>query len=326
MFQIRPVRTPHDYPRMAELFTFDQPEPVTVAHLAEADSRIPEPPAQPRYDEQGRLISHCRHRLLITDEKDYAMGYGQIWRAPWSPPGWMFGYVLTDGPFRRRGLGQRLLDAIEGIAREKKAEWIYSEVRDHDTESIAWLQRRGYEIERHSFESVLDLSTFAETPFSNAVEKVAASGLRFSSLADLPGEATERKLHDLCVATERDIPGFPGDHMPFTEWRKWHIEGERVPHDGVILALDGDRVVGTSILRREETGAFYTTYTGVHREYRGRGLALALKLLSVRVAKRYGAPYMRTNNDSTNEPMLAVNRKLGYRPEPGLYRVRKRLV
>jgi hypothetical protein len=32
---------------------------------------------------------------------------------------------------------------------------------------------------------------------------------------------------------------------------------------------------------------------------------------------------MRTNNDSKNEPMLAVNRKVGYKPEPGYLRYRK---
>ena len=31
--------------------------------------------------------------------------------------------------------------------------------------------------------------------------------------------------------------------------------------------------------------------------------------------------YIRTNNDSNNAPMLAVNRKLGYKSEPGLYRL-----
>jgi len=34
---------------------------------------------------------------------------------------------------------------------------------------------------------------------------------------------------------------------------------------------------------------------------------------------------MRTHNDSQNGPMLAVNRMLGYRPEPGFYAMEKRL-
>jgi hypothetical protein len=42
-------------------------------------------------------------------------------------------------------------------------------------------------------------------------------------------------------------------------------------------------------------------------------------------ARRYGVRYLRTNNDAENAPMLAVNRKLGYRPEPGCYRMRAHL-
>ncbi|HEY7850574.1 MAG TPA: hypothetical protein VIC27_10950, partial [Ktedonobacterales bacterium] len=34
----------------------------------------------------------------------------------------------------------------------------------------------------------------------------------------------------------------------------------------------------------------------------------------------------RTNNDSQNAPMLAVNRKLGYQPQPGFYRMRAQLM
>ena len=65
----------------------------------------------------------------------------------------------------------------------------------------------------------------------------------------------------------------------------------------------------------------YNMFTGVQRAYRGRGIALALKLLTIRCARSFSARYVRTHNDSENGPMLAINRKLGYQPEPGLYRV-----
>jgi GNAT superfamily N-acetyltransferase len=62
----------------------------------------------------------------------------------------------------------------------------------------------------------------------------------------------------------------------------------------------------------------------VLKEYRGRKIALALKLLATRYARSLGATFIRTNNDSKNEPILAINRKLGYKPEPGWYKcVRK---
>lgn len=53
--------------------------------------------------------------------------------------------------------------------------------------------------------------------------------------------------------------------------------------------------------------------------FRGRHLALALKLLSIAVAQRYHVDYLYTNNDSTNAPMLAINRRLGYHESPGIH-------
>jgi hypothetical protein len=50
-----------------------------------------------------------------------------------------------------------------------------------------------------------------------------------------------------------------------------------------------------------------------------------MKLRSIRYAKAAGAVYIRTNNDSENGPMLAINRKLGYQSQPGLYRLIKDL-
>jgi len=66
----------------------------------------------------------------------------------------------------------------------------------------------------------------------------------------------------------------------------------------------------------------YHEYTGVLREYRGRRIALALKMLGLRTAAACNVPYMRTHNDSMNAPMLRINRDLlGFRAEPGQYKL-----
>jgi len=59
--------------------------------------------------------------------------------------------------------------------------------------------------------------------------------------------------------------------------------------------------------------------TGVDNDYRGRGIGLALKLLTHRVAKRYGVKHLVTGNASHNAPMLAINTKLGYKEMRGTY-------
>jgi GNAT superfamily N-acetyltransferase len=62
----------------------------------------------------------------------------------------------------------------------------------------------------------------------------------------------------------------------------------------------------------------YNAFTGVLRDYRGRGLAQALKLQTILLTKREGMRYIRTHNDSNNAPMLAIDRKPGYKPESGV--------
>ena len=89
---------------------------------------------------------------------------------------------------------------------------------------------------------------------------------------------------------------------------------------GQILAAAGDEYVGLAAVGYfEDQNYMYNNITGVLRDYRGRKIAQALKLLTIRYAQAYGAATIRTSNDSENAPMLAINRKLGYKPLPGKY-------
>ena len=73
-----------------------------------------------------------------------------------------------------------------------------------------------------------------------------------------------------------------------------------------------------SLIIKESNEVYYNSLTGVHRDYRGKGLALAVKLKAIDYAKQKGAKFIRTHNDSNNMPMLNVNQKLGYEKMPGL--------
>ncbi|HWI66605.1 MAG TPA: hypothetical protein VNT75_32740, partial [Symbiobacteriaceae bacterium] len=173
---------------------------------------------------------------------------------------------------------------------------------------------------RHLFESVLDVAAFDETRFADVLAQVERE-FRIFTLAEAPGEENERKLYELRKTTIPDQPAYDGSGAPtFEQWRQGVLCSSEARHDLLLIAADGDRFVGETFLRwNEPTRSMYTNYTGVLPEYRGRHLALALKVLGVRLARKFGAVTMRTNNDSENGPMLAVNRKLGYRDEPGLY-------
>jgi GNAT superfamily N-acetyltransferase len=320
MYQVRPLSLPTDYPRLAEIFSCDRPEPVTVVDLQEEDSKIPAPPSTVHCDDQGRLISHCRDRFAAVDDTGRVVGYADVWRAPWFPPGEMICHAVVDPAHRGHGLGRTLLDLVEAQAREKGAAHIKGWLKDGNPVALACVTKRGYTIDRHLFQSTLDPAAFGPTPYAIDIE-----GIRFFTLADEPGEATERKLYELQRLTWRDIPGADAELMPYSQWRLWMLETARALPELFLFAADGDRMVGTTFMHTVEGGGLHTIYTGVDPAYRGRSIAQALKARAVAAAQRHGAPYMRTDNDSQNGPMLAVNRRLGYKPLPGDYVVIKRL-
>jgi GNAT superfamily N-acetyltransferase len=311
--QIRPVRVPEDLPALANLFNQTRPEPTSAEEIQENWRKVgPE---------------SSRHRLVAFDDAGAILGYGGVAWDPWDLPGRWFTGVNVDKAARGRGVGSALLNEAEARARSQGATAFEAEVRDHDPNLLAWAERRGYRSFSHLFESTLDLATFDASRFAGAVAKVEGQGIRFRTLADGEKETYARKVHGLMSRTFWDIPAVTlAEYPSFEEWAKWDLDEENVPADCLIFAMDGDQVVGATMLERiKTTGAMYTGHTSVTREYRGRGLALALKLLSIEAARRYGAPYMRTNNDAVNAPMLAVNRKLGYVPSPGVYRLEKKL-
>jgi len=56
-------------------------------------------------------------------------------------------------------------------------------------------------------------------------------------------------------------------------------------------------------------------YTGTHPDFRGRGIGTELKRRAAHFARGRGFRYLIAGNDSLNGPILAINRRLGFRPE-----------
>ncbi len=72
-------------------------------------------------------------------------------------------------------------------------------------------------------------------------------------------------------------------------------------------------------------GTIWTGYTCTHPDYRGRGIARAVKLQSLAQAAQLGVPVLRTDNDAENAPMLHINESLGYVRRPGWVEHHKRV-
>jgi RimJ/RimL family protein N-acetyltransferase len=196
-------------------------------------------------------------------------------------------------------------------------------------EVIEALGRAGFERDRLERVWELDLKERGAQLRRDALEarsEVATAGIELMTVADWKDPEALAKLHALDDSTRKDIPTtFPILPEPLEDFKRRAGAPDR-PHDIWWIALAGDRPVAMSYLRIPPVrGHAWTGYTCCHREYRGRGLARAVKLQSLAQAADRGLPFVYTDNDSENAPMLHINEQLGYRPRPGFVSLVKRV-
>jgi GNAT superfamily N-acetyltransferase len=63
--------------------------------------------------------------------------------------------------------------------------------------------------------------------------------------------------------------------------------------------------------------------TGVAPDRRGQGFGVAIKVAMEVRARALGVRFLRTKCLASNVPILALNRRLGYQPVAGVWRMRR---
>lgn len=305
---IRPARIETDLPAIVRIVNPYESHPVTVDSLR----------SQFQHSPPERMIQ----RLVSVDDKDIVTGYAYISHPISAPENHFYAWVGVAPAHRRQGIGAALWSASLDYLQAKGASRLASECMDYAPDSLAFAQRHGFTIDRHHYASALDLSTFDEMSFLPDIASLEAQGIRFCSLADIPDTPeTQRKFYELNLAVVRDIPGENWDFDQYSKFFAEHIVGAKwFNPENQLLAVDGETFVGLGSVRLfPEKQSAYNATTGVIREYRGRKIGLALKVMATRYARQHGATQVTTDNDSLNAPILAINRKMGYLPLPGQY-------
>jgi GNAT superfamily N-acetyltransferase len=306
MTQFRPLDLETDATELARLQNYTLPEPVTAETVREW--------WEPRKDE-------IRTTTLALDKQGQAIGFWDVDRETWMRPGHWWLKVLVAPDQRGNGLGARMYSAALDQACQYGATHLESRVSENDAGSTHFAQKRGFQVERHTFVSTLDLTSFDEKCFEALLERVHS--FRFFSLAEAGlTDENKHRLYMLNRATAQDNPGNHGTFSDYDTFAMNIFDAAWFRADTQILVADGDQWVGLTALSLDDEQCYaYNAFTGVLRDYRGRGLAQALKLHAILLARRAGMRYIRTDNDSQNAPVLAVNHKLGYQPESGLYQL-----
>jgi GNAT superfamily N-acetyltransferase len=232
--------------------------------------------------------------------------------------------VAVDPDARRQGIGTALLDRALGAAAGESEVVAVASAAAPD--ALAFAEHRGFEEEHRVYESRLEMSTFDPDGFGALEPPLVLAGYRFSFLSEEDSPALRRSLHELNETAVQDIPaGRPIQPTTFAVWLRDWIEAPHALPQAFSVALRGDEPVAFSYVVSQSEGVGYTWMTAVARAHRGHGLGLAVKVRALRAANAIGLRQVLTNNDPDNGPMLAINRRLGFRDLPARVWFRKAL-
>lgn len=245
--------------------------------------------------------------------------------AEWVPERFYLG-VVVDPAHTHRGAGSALFDYIYQRIQRQGGRDLRCRVRDDDPTALHFAIQRGFTIAYQTFQAVLDVTRFDETPYLPHLATVAQRGLRFTTLgAEGCSAAALHKLYHVTRAASLDLPDSEGDFNTFEEFEEaacgtFYNEGagQLVVEDEATGAFVG--VAALSYHASDHT--LHHTLTGVMPEFRGQGIATALKVQAIRYAKAKGVTALYTTNHTDNAPMLAINQKLGYQRLAGYCQMR----
>ena len=223
--------------------------------------------------------------------------------------------VLADS--RRRGIGSALYAHLSRWASEHDLDELDIWVRDGAPDAPGFWARRGYREVGREQRARLELG--AGPP----VDVVPPVGVRIVTFRD--AGSIDAGLYAVAQEAIPDVPGpdgyAPGDLEHFLTG-EIYLPG--MMPDCSVVAVADETIVGYAVLIRSEAepGVASHEMTAVKRDWRGRGIARAMKETQIQLARAAGLEALETENEVRNLPMLAVNGRLGYAPLPAYVQLR----
>jgi mycothiol synthase len=304
--------TPDDYPTIAKIEKVVYPD---YADSAE-DMRF--------YDEAREQQQHFG-RFLCEDSSGNAVGTARFWQSAERYHPQKFYLDIQVLPERQgHGVGRGLLEHVLGQLEALNAITARAWTRADWERSLGFLKNAGFNEEYRSWESRLDVQAFDARPYLQLEQELKREGIELMSYAELnkmPDLANE--LYRLDLDVSRDMP----DPETFTEqsferFDRRTLQNPSLIPEAFLLAVKPEGtgklefLAESALWGKSEDANVYNGSTGTRREWRGKKIALALKVKNILWAKAQGIKEIKTFNDDVNRPMLSINEKLGFVKQP----------
>jgi GNAT superfamily N-acetyltransferase len=259
------------------------------------------------------------------------VGLGDIGHMPWMfNPQRFQGRIIVDKDYQNKGVGQYLYENLIQFLSDFNASEAWAFGKEDMPVSLSFLAKRGFRERFRSWESWLNPATVNVPQYSHYSDKASTAGVDISTLAQELSDDPEcyRKLYTLNQDLMADVPlPEPFTPLPYEQWLAFDMNDPGLIPEAYAIAKHGTEYVGLSTVRHldKEPRGLYQALTGVRREYRGKGVALAMKLKVIEYARKNGYEKIKTENATTNAAMFGINMKLGFKRETGWIAFSKKL-
>lgn len=262
--------------------------------------------------------------IRVAEDDGVMVAFGLARYMPDSPRRTFAVRSVVDEPYQLQGLGGKLFQEAEDYALAHGAEWIRSFVKDDNELTLGFVERRGYQRRQHLQANVLEMSNVNWEAMSRWSEP---EGIQIRSLEDWgPTEPHRRAVFEAANRYDMDTPMVEdwGVYSSYESYERDIMKDPSYRTEGTFLAFAGDEIVGVhAIGYLDGETEFTTSFCGVDKAHRGRGIARSLKAAGLRYAQSLGAEKIVTHNDSNNLPMLHINQSMGFEIKPGYQIMRK---
>jgi mycothiol synthase len=301
-------------PTIRDFQASDIPEIVRVQHAA-----VPLHPWSVGELERDlqKLEERLKYHWCIAESNCEPVGFSRFARNAGSYHPQKFGLDLCVHPaFQARGIGNALYLATLERLQAFAPIGLRTQVRESDARGLRFAQDRGFLETKRDFESTLELALFDFAAF----ERPLLEGIELKNFRDLDSPVFRRQFHQVFSTVRLDVPrAEPPTLLTFEFFEENVLDDPEVIPEAFVFATRGEQIVGfTGGYQGAQPGWVDQWLTAVIREARGQGLATAIKVHSLRAVLELGFKTVRTDNDTQNSAMLAVNDKLGYQRQPAV--------
>ena len=216
---------------------------------------------------------------------------------------------------RNQGIGQDMYEMVERHLQSLGVIKISVQVRESNEIGLKFVKFRGYIQEKRDFVSVLSLDSF--DPSQYPTEPL---DIEIRSFEEFDSPQTRREWYDLICLVRHDVPrSSPPTPLTFEFFEEQIMIEPDLVRSATLFAYQNGQMIGFAAgFHDTELNQFEQWLTGVHSDYRKKGVALALKVAQATEVKRLGIATIKTDNDTRNAPMLKVNDKLGFVRQPAV--------